>query len=78
MVKDQDKKLKKPKHAITIREILSHTSGMPFQSAAERPTLDRLTLRAAALSYADTPLDLSIRTPCPPKHSWALNSKTMT
>ena len=48
-----DGKLTKPSHAITIREILSHTSGMAFQSAREWPTLDGLTLReAAALSYA--------------------------
>jgi CubicO group peptidase (beta-lactamase class C family) len=56
MIADQDKKLRKPKHAVTIREILSHTSGMPFQSAAERPTLDKLTVQAAARSYAETPL----------------------
>jgi CubicO group peptidase (beta-lactamase class C family) len=51
-----DKQLKKPSHPITIREVLSHTSGMPFQSAQERPTLDGLSLRDAALSYAKTPL----------------------
>ena len=48
--------LKKPRHPITIREILSHTSGLPFASAAERPTLDLLPLRVGALSYAMTPL----------------------
>jgi CubicO group peptidase (beta-lactamase class C family) len=48
--------LKKPKHPITIREILSHTSGLPFASAAERPTLDLLPLRVGALTYAMTPL----------------------
>ena len=37
--------LRKPKHPITIRNILSHTSGMPFASALERPTLDSLPLR---------------------------------
>src|SRR5258708_1100317 len=46
----------KPAHPITIREILSHTSGLPFASAAEKPTLDKLTLREAAASYAKTPL----------------------
>jgi CubicO group peptidase (beta-lactamase class C family) len=51
-----DKQLKKPSHPITIREILSHTSGMPFQSAQERPTLDGLSWRDAVLSYAKTPL----------------------
>jgi CubicO group peptidase (beta-lactamase class C family) len=48
--------LKKPKHPITIRNILSHTSGMPFSSAMEQPTLDGLTLRDAVRSYAMTPL----------------------
>jgi CubicO group peptidase (beta-lactamase class C family) len=49
--------LKRPGHAITVREILSHTSGLPFRSALEEPTLDRLPLWAAARSYAMTPLD---------------------
>jgi CubicO group peptidase (beta-lactamase class C family) len=48
--------LKKPHHAITIREILSHTSGLPFASTAEWPTLDLLPLRAGAISYALSPL----------------------
>jgi CubicO group peptidase (beta-lactamase class C family) len=48
--------LVRPKHAITVREILSHTSGMPFASAMEKPTLDGLFLRDAVKSYAITPL----------------------
>jgi CubicO group peptidase (beta-lactamase class C family) len=48
--------LKRPRHPITVREILSHTSGLPFMSALEVPTLDRLPLRVAAGSYAMTPL----------------------
>lgn len=48
--------LKRPRHAITVREILSHTSGMPFSSAMEQPTLDTLPLREGARSYAMTPL----------------------
>ena len=48
--------LKKPKHPITVRNVLSHTSGMPFGSAVETPTLDRLPLRTAVRSYAMTPL----------------------
>ncbi|MGC8640130.1 MAG: serine hydrolase domain-containing protein [Isosphaeraceae bacterium] len=48
--------LKKPRHPITIREILSHTSGLPFASAAEKPTLDLLPLRVGALTYAMSPL----------------------
>jgi CubicO group peptidase (beta-lactamase class C family) len=48
--------LKKPKRPITVRDILSHTSGLPFRSAMEEPTLDLLTLRDAVKSYAMTPL----------------------
>ncbi|QEH34589.1 Esterase EstB [Aquisphaera giovannonii] len=48
--------LTRPAHPITIREILSHTSGLPFASAAEQPTLDLLPLRVGALTYAMTPL----------------------
>jgi CubicO group peptidase (beta-lactamase class C family) len=56
---EQDNKhmmLTKPKHSPTVRHILSHTSGMPFASAMERPTLDLLPLRVAVSSYAMTPL----------------------
>ncbi len=49
--------LKRPEHSITVREILSHTSGMPFKSAMEEPTLDLLPLRHAVRSYAMTPLE---------------------
>lgn len=48
--------LKKPKHAITVRNILSHTSGMSFSSAMEQPTLDGLSLKDAVRSYAMTSL----------------------
>jgi len=48
--------LKRPGHPITVREILSHTSGLPFKSAIEEPTLDRLPLWTAAGTYAMTPL----------------------
>lgn len=56
---EQDKEhvlLKRPKQAPTVRHILSHTSGLPFRSAAEQPTLDLLPLRVGALTYAMTPL----------------------
>lgn len=49
--------LKKPSHPITVRNVLSHTSGLPFKSAVEEPTLDRLPLDVGARSYAMTPLD---------------------
>lgn len=48
--------LRKPAHPVTVREVLCHTSGLPFQSAIEQPTLDGLPLSAAVRSYAMTPL----------------------
>lgn len=59
LVVEQDKDhtlLKRPKQPVTVRNILSHTSGMPFKSAMEQPTLDLLPLRDAVRSYAMTPL----------------------
>jgi CubicO group peptidase (beta-lactamase class C family) len=47
---------KKPKTTITVRHLLAHTSGLPFKSEEERPTLDVLTLKEAVTSYAKTPL----------------------
>ena len=48
--------LARPKRPVTVRHLLSHTSGLPFTSALEAPTLDRLPLRDAVQSYAMTPL----------------------
>lgn len=48
--------LRKPKQPVTVRQILNHTSGMPFRSLLEQPTLDHLPLRDAIRSYALTPL----------------------
>ncbi|MFO0796454.1 MAG: serine hydrolase domain-containing protein [Gemmataceae bacterium] len=45
-----------PARAMTVRDLLRHTSGMPFASAAEQPTLDGLPLKDAVASYAKTPL----------------------
>src|SRR6202790_595357 len=56
---EQDKEhvlLKHPPHPITVKNILTHTSGLPATSAMEKPTLDLLPLRDAVLSYAMTPL----------------------
>jgi CubicO group peptidase (beta-lactamase class C family) len=47
----------KPKHAITVREILSHTSGLPFSTPQEQPTLDKLTLKEGTASYVKTGLN---------------------
>jgi CubicO group peptidase (beta-lactamase class C family) len=46
-----------PKKPPTVRNLLSHTSGLPFRSKMEEPTLDLLPLREAVRSYAMTPLD---------------------
>ena len=48
--------LRKPVHPITVRNVLSHTSGMKFSSPMEQPTLDALTLKDAVRSYAMMPL----------------------
>jgi CubicO group peptidase (beta-lactamase class C family) len=49
--------LRQPGHPILVREVLSHASGLPFRSALEEPTLDRLPLRDRVRSYAMTPLE---------------------
>ena len=49
--------LKKPNRPVAVRDILSHTSGLPFKSALEEPTLDLFPLSARVRSYAMTPLD---------------------
>ena len=42
--------------SITIRDLLSHVSGLPFKSAEEQPTLDGLPLAVAVRTYAKAPL----------------------
>lgn len=49
--------LKKPGHPITVKNVLSHTSGLPFSSAIEKPTLDRFPLADRVNSYAMLPLE---------------------
>jgi CubicO group peptidase (beta-lactamase class C family) len=41
-----------PKHPILVRNILSHTSGLPFSTAMEKPTLDLFPLAERVKSYA--------------------------
>lgn len=48
--------LKKPAHPITVRNILSHTSGLAFASPMEQPTLDMYPLAARVRGYAMAPL----------------------
>jgi CubicO group peptidase (beta-lactamase class C family) len=47
--------LKKPGRPLRVRDVLSHTSGLPFASRVE-PKIDLHPLREAAISYALTPL----------------------
>jgi CubicO group peptidase (beta-lactamase class C family) len=68
---EQDKQhqlLRKPQRPMTVRDILRHTSGLPFSSALERPTLDLLPLRVAVGSYAMTPLQFE------PGSKWAYSN----
>ena len=58
LVVEQDQEhmlLKRPARPITVRDVLSHTSGLPFASRVE-PRIDLHPLREAAISYALTPL----------------------
>jgi CubicO group peptidase (beta-lactamase class C family) len=51
--------LKKPAHPITVRNILSHTSGLPFSSRVENQggyKADLFPLSTAIIAYALTPL----------------------
>lgn len=45
-----------PKHPITVKNVLSHTSGLPFKSSLEEPTLDLFPLAQRVRSYAALPL----------------------
>ena len=49
-------RLQAPRHAITIRNLLSHTSGIAFSSSIETPTLDVYPLATRVRSYALEPL----------------------
>lgn len=53
---DQHILLRRPAQPVTIRQLLNHTSGMPFRSEVEQPTLDALPLATAVRSYTMTPL----------------------
>jgi CubicO group peptidase (beta-lactamase class C family) len=52
----KDPKLVAPKEPMTVRQILSHTSGLPFSTKMESPTLDKWPLAEGVKSYAATPL----------------------
>lgn len=53
---DNHRILRRPLRTMTVRDLLRHTSGLPFQSDMETPTLDGLPLWTAVRSYAMTPL----------------------
>lgn len=48
---------KKPSRRITLRDLLTHTSGMSLAPAADRGTDDRATLAAVVTAYAHRPLE---------------------
>lgn len=48
--------LKKPSRPITIKDLLTHTSGLIGKSPLESSALDQITLREAVLTYALSPL----------------------
>jgi CubicO group peptidase (beta-lactamase class C family) len=48
-------KFRKPSRPMTVREVLSHTSGLPFGSPQEK-TIDIMPLKDAVLSYTKNPL----------------------
>jgi len=47
--------VRKPARVITVRDVMSHTSGLPFMSRIESK-IDSYTLSESAISYALTPL----------------------
>lgn len=47
--------LKKPERPITVKDVLSHTSGLPYMSRVEQK-IDSMPLRESVLTYALTPL----------------------
>jgi CubicO group peptidase (beta-lactamase class C family) len=51
--------LRKPSHPITVKNVLSHTSGLPFKSPIEDPTLDLFPLATRVRSYAMLPLEFA-------------------
>jgi CubicO group peptidase (beta-lactamase class C family) len=53
----EQRRLVRPTRPITIRDCLSHTSGLSFSSTVERPTLDGVPLATAARSYCAMPLE---------------------
>jgi CubicO group peptidase (beta-lactamase class C family) len=53
---NQEMLLHRPRRLPTVRDLLRHTSGMPFKSELEDPTLDHFTLKDGVRGYVMTPL----------------------
>ncbi|HEV3385738.1 MAG TPA: serine hydrolase domain-containing protein [Gemmata sp.] len=53
---NQEMLLHRPKRLPTVRDLLRHSSGMPFKSELEDPTLDHFTLKDGVRGYVMTPL----------------------
>jgi CubicO group peptidase (beta-lactamase class C family) len=60
--------LRKTRRAITVRNLLTHTSGIPFRSSLETPTLDLFPLALRVESYALEPLDFE------PGNGWSYSN----
>jgi len=58
----KDQQLVPADHPILVREILSHTSGLPFKSSAQPGALDLLPLKDAVHSFAAEPLNFQPNT----------------
>jgi CubicO group peptidase (beta-lactamase class C family) len=57
VTRGKDKVLRKPSRPITVKDVLTHTSGLPFRSPLEQPTLDLFPLAERVQSYAKLPLE---------------------
>ncbi len=59
VIAEQDKDhqlLKHPQNPILVRYLLDHTSGLPYSTGVEQPSLDMVPLASRVYDYASTPL----------------------
>jgi CubicO group peptidase (beta-lactamase class C family) len=56
---DEHLLLKRPATPIKVRHVLSHTSGLPFSTSIEYPSLDILPLETRVRSYTAAPLSFA-------------------
>jgi len=54
---EEEALLRKPGRPMTVEDLLLHTSGLPYKTPVEEPTLDLLPLATAVRSYAMVALD---------------------